>query len=175
MSRPLSDLSILILYQLSTEIRLDKSRLIEICGKYEDDKKISATIYRLKKLELIAVDKDTIAITKEGLKVIHIKKPNLDGIWKMVIFDIPETDRYVRNVLRQKLQDLGFKKWQNSIWISPYELDKDLENELSTLAKKYFVRLIKTTDINEMSDLVELFPEVKGKLTGQVNRSRMNS
>ncbi len=163
MSRPLSDLSILILYQLSTEIRLDKSRLLQICGKYEDNKKIVATLYRLEKLELISADKNTISITKAGLKVIHIKKPKPDGIWKIVIFDIPESDRYVRNVLRRKLQDLGFKKWQNSIWISPYELDKDLENELSVLAKKHFVRLIKTTDINETTDLITLFPEAKSK------------
>ena len=75
------------------------------------------------------------------------------------MFDIPESKRPVRNFLRQKLHALHFKKWQNSIWVSPYTLDPELEAELLNLAAKYFIRLIKTTDINYDKDLRKLFPE----------------
>ena len=83
--------------------------------------------------------------------------PKKDGVWKLVIFDIPEKHKYVRNVLRAKLKTLHFKKWQNSIWASPFALDEEIETELLALAKKFFVRLIKTTEINETKDLEEMF------------------
>jgi DNA-binding transcriptional regulator PaaX len=74
-----------------------------------------------------------------------------------VIFDIPEKQKYVRVVLRAKLKALHFKKWQNSIWISPYKLDEEIEAEFDELAKKFFVRLIKTKDINLTEDLEKMF------------------
>jgi phenylacetic acid degradation operon negative regulatory protein len=92
-----------------------------------------------------------------GTQLIHKVRPKKDGIWKIIIFDIPESKRAVRNTLRSKLNSLGFKKWQNSIWISPYALDPTIEEELNQLATKLFIRLIKTTDINYTEDLEKLF------------------
>lgn len=98
-----------------------------------------------------------LKILEEGQKLIFRKKPTRDGVWKMVIFDIPEKYKYVRQVLRAKLKSLYFQKWQNSIWISPYALDAEIENELKELSKKFFVRLIKTKDINVTDDLEKMF------------------
>lgn len=97
--------------------------------------------------------------TEDGEKLLKRFHPERDGIWKIVVFDIPEKHNYVRVILRSKLKALHFKKWQNSIWISPYALDEEIEEELGELAKKFFVRLIKTSDINKTDDLEKLFPE----------------
>jgi CRISPR-associated endonuclease Cas2 len=78
-------------------------------------------------------------------------------VWKLVIFDVPEKHKKVRNILRAKLNQLGFKKWQNSIWASPYELDTEIEKEFLELGKKFFIRLIKTQEINLTEDLEKLF------------------
>jgi DNA-binding transcriptional regulator PaaX len=96
-------------------------------------------------------------VTEEGQKLLKRSQPKRDGVWKLVVFDIPEKHKYVRTVLRAKLKALYFKKWQNSIWVSPYALDEEIEQELQELAKKFFVRLIKTTDINFTGDLEKLF------------------
>ncbi len=98
-----------------------------------------------------------LRITNEGLRLLGRHNPKRDGVWKIVIFDIPEKQKYVRSVLRAKLKFLHFKKWQNSIWVSPFKLDEEIEKELNDLAKKYFVRLIKTTDINFKEDLEKMF------------------
>ena|ERR1051326_184584 len=120
------------------------------------------TLYRLADQELITKEDDAgklmVAITEDGKKLLNRARPDRDGIWKIVIFDIPEKQKYVRTVLRAKLKSLHFKKWQNSIWVSPFALDEEIEAELKQLSKKFFVRLIKTTDINETSDLEKLFP-----------------
>jgi hypothetical protein len=59
--------------------------------------------------------------------------------------------------LRGKLKQLFFKKWQNSIWVSPYILPEDIEEELRSLGQKFFIRLIKTSDINIVEDLKNMF------------------
>lgn len=120
-------------------------------------------LYRLDSQELIQKVNDAgrlrIKISGEGERLLSRAKPQADGIWKLVIFDIPEKQKYVRTILRAKLKALHFKKWQNSIWVSPYALDPEIEDELKNLAKKFFVRLIKTTQINETQDLEKMFKE----------------
>jgi DNA-binding transcriptional regulator PaaX len=114
-------------------------------------------IFRLAESEFIKRTDNTAAITSDGLKLLNRLAPKKDGVWKLVIFDIPEKHKYVRTVLRAKLKQLHFKKWQNSIWISPYELDEEIEKEFKDLGKKFFVRLIRTTEINHPEDLEKMF------------------
>lgn len=96
-------------------------------------------------------------LSGEGKKILSRIMPEKDGVWKLVIFDIPEKQKKVRTVLRAKLKQLHFQKWQNSIWVSPYALDEEIEAEFNQLAKHYFVRLIKTREINQTQDLEKLF------------------
>ena len=126
-------------------------------------KEIYNTAFRLTELELVTKQttdgKICLTVTEEGKKTLQRNSPQKDGVWKLVIFDIPEKQKYVRVVLRAKLKALHFKKWQNSIWVSPYKIDGEIEAEFNELAKKFFVRLIKTTDINFTQDLDKLFKE----------------
>lgn len=47
-----------------------------------------------------------------------------DGVWRIVAFDIPETDANVRARLRRKLHEHRFGWLQNSVWISPDPTDE---------------------------------------------------
>lgn len=54
-----------------------------------------------------------------------IKKPRKwDKKWRVVIFDIKEYRRKIRDKLRITLTNLGFVKLQNSVWIFPYECEE---------------------------------------------------
>lgn len=53
-----------------------------------------------------------------------------DKRWRLVVFDIPEKRRKVRNALRDMIISLGFVKIQNSVWVYPYDCE-----ELVTLLK----------------------------------------
>ncbi len=118
-------------------------------------------LFRLSDLGLASKEKVlgglNVSITPEGQKVFLRNKPVRDGVWKLVIFDIPEKQKKVRQILRAKLTALHFKKWQNSIWITPYALDEEIEEEMKILADKFFVRLIKVREINKTDDLEKLF------------------
>ncbi len=53
------------------------------------------------------------------------KKPvRWDGRWRMVIFDVWERRRLIRDKLRRGLQNAGFYKVQDSVWAYPYDCEE---------------------------------------------------
>ena len=56
-----------------------------------------------------------------------------DGKWRVILFDVPETERQTRRKLRKQLLASGFGCMQRSAWISPDPLD-DLAVKLRPLA-----------------------------------------
>ena len=47
-----------------------------------------------------------------------------DGKWRMVIFDVPESKRRVRDRVRFLLVAIGFLRLQNSVWVYPYDCEE---------------------------------------------------
>jgi DNA-binding transcriptional regulator PaaX len=91
---------------------LEKQGLI----KFED--KNGKTFIRL-------TEKGKQRLLKYRLQEIKIKKPKKwDKKWRVVIFDIKEYKRFVRDGLREELINLGFLKLQNSVWVYPYECEE---------------------------------------------------
>ncbi|HEY4505515.1 MAG TPA: hypothetical protein VJG67_02395 [Candidatus Paceibacterota bacterium] len=73
-----------------------------------------------------------LKITKRGEEELNrvelndwkIEKPKKwDGRWRMLIFDIPEYKRLVRDKVRQTLLHIGFVKVQQSVWVYPYDCE----------------------------------------------------
>jgi len=56
-----------------------------------------------------------------------------DKKWRIVIFDIPENKRKVRDLFRNSLKQMGFKLLQGSIWVNPFV---DLK-EVQDIIKEY--------------------------------------
>ncbi|KKW37459.1 CRISPR-associated endonuclease Cas2 [Candidatus Adlerbacteria bacterium RIFCSPHIGHO2_01_FULL_54_23] len=56
---------------------------------------------------------------------IKIKTPRTwDEKWRIVIFDIWERRRGMRDKLRRMLEKAGFKKVQDSVWVCPYDCEE---------------------------------------------------
>ena len=95
-------------------------------------------LYRLREKKLITFTKTNrrrpIAhLTKAGrrtiekiiLRVYKISETALwDGKWRMVIFDIREKRRGVRQKLRTLLAGAGLLRLQDSVWVHPYPCDE---------------------------------------------------
>ena len=61
-------------------------------------------------------------VLRYGLGEKLITKPKKwDGKYRIIIFDIKEWKRGVRDVLRDWLVSLGFRQLQRSVWVYPYE------------------------------------------------------
>lgn len=51
------------------------------------------------------------------------KKRRWDKRWRVIIFDIPERQRKVRDRLRITMRELGFARLQDSVWVYPYDCE----------------------------------------------------
>lgn len=59
---------------------------------------------------------------------LNIRKPKKwDRKWRLLLFDISENKRIIRDILRGKLKELGFCPFQESVWIYPYSCDAEME------------------------------------------------
>lgn len=58
----------------------------------------------------------------------HIKK--WDRIWRLVTYEIPESQRDLRDFLRRELQKMSFIPWHRSFWVCPYDLSLTLKSFL---------------------------------------------
>lgn len=74
-----------------------------------------------------------IRLTSEGNKritrdfsLLSFQKRKWDRKWRLVIYDIQEVNKNVREMLRKKLKELGFGMIQESVFISPHDVIKDL-------------------------------------------------
>ena len=76
----------------------------------------------------------------------HTKK--WDGKWRLVCFDIPETEQYVRKLFQSKLSDIGFYRLQNSVFVFPYECSEliNLADQAFDLEKYVRVALVERID-----------------------------
>ena len=80
-------------------------------------------------------------ITEKGERMLQMetertaiaKKRKWDRRWRVVIFDIPERRKSVRASLRRFMNEYGFVRLQDSVWIYPYDCE-----DLIALAKANF-------------------------------------
>lgn len=92
---------------------------------------------RQKLVEIVHEDDSTIVrITKEGkLRALRYKIDEMmvvpqkkwDGLWRIVIFDIPEKERHLRDIFRQHLKLLRFYQLQKSVWVHAYPCMDEIE------------------------------------------------
>lgn len=69
-----------------------------------------------------------------------------DGRWRLVIFDIPEKNKTVRNLLRRKLKGWGFRQWQKSVWLSKQNVTEALRKLIRDLGIEHWVAVFESED-----------------------------
>jgi phenylacetic acid degradation operon negative regulatory protein len=90
-------------------------------------------VSRLSKLGLIVKEQGTdtpvLKISEEGSGLLETYfRPNRwwsrkwDGIWYLLLYDVPEVDRSYRNVLRQFLKQQRMGCFQKSVWIAAHDI-----------------------------------------------------
>lgn len=72
-----------------------------------------------------------------------------DGKWRVVVFDIPEKYRKVRDVFRRRLKEWGFKHMQKSVWMSKKDISEPLREFVKELGIEKWVSVLVCTDIGD--------------------------
>lgn len=102
---------------------------------------MNQVIRQLRRQKYIAVIENedgttTVRITKSGLtraltyelETMQILKPKRwDKKWRVVIFDVPEKYKELRDAFRVRLRQLGLKQLQESVYVSPYPCFDEVE------------------------------------------------
>lgn len=118
-------------------------RLLEEFG--HNDQSVRAAISRMGKQGWVTSskkgNKSYYSLTKMGVarieeaakRIFKLHPEKWDGYWRTLTYTIPEEKRNLRDELRQELVWSGFGMLLNSCWISP----NNLEDEVNILIKKY--------------------------------------
>ncbi len=72
-------------------------------------------------VQLVLTEKGKRQFERYKLKSLTIEKPkHWDGFWRIVMFDVPESNRDNRDAVRLMLKQLGFVRVQKSVFIHPF-------------------------------------------------------
>ena len=106
------------------------------------------TIRRLQKEKLVEVEEhdgeSVVTLTKNGkrrimkyaLDQLSIGKPkSWDKRWRLVLYDVEDHKKNLRDIFRSTLKGLGFYQLQESVWLYPYPC----EEQISFLREYYGV------------------------------------
>lgn len=80
-------------------------------------------------LQITAVGKEYL---KREFPVFRWQNEKWDGLWRIVAYDIEESQRDTRDLLRWKLEELGFAMLQRSLWMTPHNVTRPLREFLES-------------------------------------------
>jgi len=74
-------------------------------------------------LRLTQSGQKLMQLEKEKVALATHKKKRWDRRWRMVVFDVPERRRKIRGRLCAAIQEVGFVRLQDSVWVYPYDCE----------------------------------------------------
>ena len=112
----------------------------EIKGIKLPKTKVKRTLQQLEKRKILNLEikKNEVYVEVEDIWNIEIVKYSIQsllelkqktkwhGKWFLVIFDVPEVERNKRYYLRNFLKEIGFYQYQQSVYVFPYECEKEI-------------------------------------------------
>lgn len=111
---------------------------------------LAAAIRRLRKRGLVEQEKNEegktiLKLTTLGREFLG-KDEAWDGKYRIIIWDIPEKKRVIRNLFRRRLKEWGFKNLQRSVWISKKNATDKLRKLISDLDLEKWIIVIESED-----------------------------
>lgn len=108
----------------------------------------------------------TLILSKEGKRLaltydienMGIRAPaQWDKKWRIVMFDVPEKFKGVRDTLRMHFKSMGFYEFQKSVFVHPYPCAKEIEYLMEFYDSRKYIRFIIATDIDNALELKKHF------------------
>src|SRR3989344_4774734 len=103
-------------FKRSVEL-LHKRKLLEEIHHKDGTISLKLTTEGHERADFLKIRDSLITITKQKV---------WDGLWRIVMFDIPEKKRAFRDILRSHLKTIGFIELQRSVFIFPYPCEDEM-------------------------------------------------
>jgi len=100
---------------------------------------LKRSIKRLQKQKLVEISqqngKQQITLTKNGKRrilkyalteLVIEKSKSWDGHWRLIIYDVENKRKQMRDQFREQLKLLGFFQLQKSVWVYPYPCEEQI-------------------------------------------------
>lgn len=91
-----------------------------------------------------------LKLTDKGKQEVVLKKllenDSWDGKWRIVIFDIPEKHRHIRDTFRNQLREFQFKRLQKSVWVGKKNVTKELKDFVKQVGISDWVKIFEATE-----------------------------
>lgn len=152
----LSD-SILAFLLSATSRRLQRSILYEIVSaRYPTSKEnFRMTLHRMHKKNKIRFVKDSVVLvdaenTRGALESVYTLRIPDKTKRVMIIFDIPEEKRPLRDWLRGQLKYWDFTMVQQSVWVGYAPVPPDFRSKLKKLSLDKYVKFMEVTGVKEL-------------------------
>ena len=135
-----------------------------------DKEKFRKELYRLKQYGFIKKyyqgKEQFLTLTKKGesltkrylIEQLDFIKPKIwDKKWRLVIFDIPNPKKKSRDAVRRKLENIGFIKLQESVYVFPFECLLEINFLKNTYYLSPYIQYIVAERIESEINLIKKF------------------
>ncbi|MBI2622975.1 MAG: CRISPR-associated endonuclease Cas2 [Candidatus Liptonbacteria bacterium] len=85
------------------------------------------------------------------------RPPKWDGQWRIVLFDVPEEGKSIRDAFRAHLKRLGFYELQKSVFVHPFECRDEIDFIIELHDLRPHVRFIVAHSIDNAMHLKNIF------------------
>lgn len=93
-----------------------------------------------------------------NIEKMEIKKPRTwDGKWRIIMFDIPEKLKRLRESLRNHFREIGLIELQKSVLVYPYPCYDEIEFILELYNAKKYVRFVLAEKVDNNLHLMKKF------------------
>ena len=125
--------------------RLEKNRLVKRKTTNGEDY-YSLTLLGNKRAKRYQLDSMKIAPQKEW-----------DGLWRLLMFDIPEDQKMARRGINLVLKKLGCVQYQKSVFITPYPCAKEIDFVGECFEARKYIRVITARDVEWVEQIKKAF------------------
>lgn len=135
-----------------------EKRRVRQAIKYLEERDRIRIEYRAGIPHLILTEKGRVQCNEDAIGDMSIRRPHRwDQKWRLVMFDLPSRHDRIRRSFRDKLQDFGFKLYQRSVFIYPYECYGEVNVVAEWYGVKKCIRYVVATEIHDMRRFVKEF------------------
>ena len=123
--------------------KIEKEALKRAVKKLYQSKLIRETQNLDGTITMILTDRGKEKALTYNLEKMQIKEPKRwDKQWRMVLFDIPERARKIRDAFRHHLKRLGFYEFQKSVFVHPFDCQDEIDYLIEFYDARKFIRFI---------------------------------
>lgn len=133
---------------------IDRKYLYKIVNEFKQERLVDYKENKDGTVKIVLSEKGKKIVLNFNIDKIEIKRPlKWDKKWRLVMFDIPEKRRSERNILREKLREIGFKEIQKSVFVHPFPCLDEINFITEYFQLRSLVRYGEITNISNEEEL----------------------